>query len=206
MKKQKDSIKFELAGFDYETIENYPHSIFCLDKDLKLSYFNKAWFEFSKENHGEPIISSKFKIGTPIEKAISGTIREFYISNYRRVLKDLVVWKHEYECSSPTLYRLFCQDAYPLKNAAGIIIVNSLKIEKPIHWEEPENANLSIEDYTDKNGLITQCSNCRKTQRVNNNTIWDWVPSFVTAMPQNVSHSICSICYDYYWKYRKDRE
>jgi hypothetical protein len=191
MKRYLDTFQSNLDGLDFETLENSPHSIFGLSNDLKLIYFNKAWFEFSKLNNGEPRMSEVFTIGTPIEKAINGKIKDFYLSNYKKVLSDLKVWKHEYECSSPTLYRIFCQDVYPLKNGTGLVVVNSLKTEKVIDNK-----------YVDKNDIITQCTNCRKTQRVNNIDVWDWVPDLVYDAQKKVSHSICLICYDYYWKYR----
>jgi hypothetical protein len=203
MKRYEDTFQFKLDGLDFETIENSPHSIFGLSKDLKLIYFNKAWFEFSKQNNGEPEISEIFTIGTAFESAINGTIKDFYISNYKKVLRDLKVWKHEYECSSPTLYRIFCQDVYPLKNAEGIVVVNSLKTQRPLDNKDHKNVNLLTTEYADKNGIITQCTNCRKTQRVNNIDVWDWLPAYVYESTKNVSHSICPICYDYYWKYRR---
>jgi hypothetical protein len=202
MKRHEDTFQSNLDGLDFETIENSPHSIFGLSNDLKLIYFNKAWFEFAKLNNGEPEISERFTIGTPFENALSGKMKDFYISNYKKVLSDLKVWKHEYECSSPTLYRVFCQDVYPLKNAAGIVVVNSLKTERTFDHEELKNFTLSNNEYVDKNGFITLCTNCRKTQRVNNVGVWDWVPDFVYDAPKNASHSICVICYDYYWKHR----
>jgi len=36
-----------LVGFDFETLENHPDSVYGLSKDLTLSYFNPAWFKFS---------------------------------------------------------------------------------------------------------------------------------------------------------------
>lgn len=61
---------------------------------------------------------------------------------------------------------------------------------------------LKRSEYVDKNDIITQCSNCRKTKRADDYDNWDWVQSFVANAPQNVSHSICPFCYDYFWKYR----
>lgn len=206
MKRFEKSFKFKLVGFDFETLENNPHSVFGLSKDLKLNYFNEAWLNFSQQNNGEPDISSKFTIGTSIELAINGPIKDYYINNYKKVLKDLKVWKHEYECSSPNLYRLFSQDVYPLKNAEGIIIINSLKIEKPFSINKDKDLTYSKIEYLNENGTITQCTNCRRTKRIVELEIWDWVPSFVLEMPANVSHSICQTCFDYYWMFRRNNK
>ncbi len=206
MKRIEEIIDPKLTGLNFETIENSAHSIFVLSKDLKLIYFNPAWFDFAKKNNGEPGITLRFPIGTPIESAISGDIKDYYIENYLKTLRDLKVWKHEYECSTPKLFRKFYQDSYPLKNGEGIVVVNSLKIEKPYDLNFQKERILSLSEYIDTTGLITQCSNCRKTQRAKEVETWDWIPELVSDMPLNVSHSICPICFDYYWTYRNRRQ
>jgi hypothetical protein len=202
MKRSVDNFRSILVGMDYDTIESSPHSIFALSKDLKLIYFNEAWFEFAKQNNGEPNISVSFPLGTSIEQAISGDAKEFYLSKYREVLLNSKVWKHEYECSSNKMYRVFYQDVYPLKNREGIIVVNSLKVERLFTDKERKVSNLTNVGYSNDDGIIVQCTNCRKTQRPLETEIWDWIPSLVENMPKGVSHSICPICYDYFWKYR----
>lgn len=107
IKRYDDSFISKLAGFDFETLENSPHSIFGLSKDLELIYFNKAWFDFAQLNNGEPEISDHFKIGTPIEISISGVLKEYYIAQYKKIINDVKAWKHEYECSSSEVFRLF---------------------------------------------------------------------------------------------------
>lgn len=99
----------------------------------------------------------------------------------------------------------FSQDAYPLKNHEGIIVVNSLKIERAIEENNSTHSEYKSAIYLNENGLITQCSNCRKTQRTSEPEIWDWIPMLIEQPPKNVSHSICFICYDYYWKNRNNK-
>lgn len=200
MKRFEESFKSKLAGIDFDTIESSPHSIFALSPDLKLIYFNQAWFDFAEENNGEPGISTRFSLDTPFEAGVSGLLKDFYIESYKDVIREMKVWKHEYECSSPGNYRLYHLNAYPLKNKQGIIVVNSLQIDRVIDETFRPISTLSIHNYEDPNGLITQCSNCRKTKRKNPSEIWDWVPVLVEEFRRNISHSICPICYDYYWK------
>jgi hypothetical protein len=197
MKRYEQSFIAKLVGIDFYTLENSPHSIFALSEALKLIYFNKAWFNFAQSNNGEPDISLRFPLGTSIESAISGKlIKDFYIENYKEVFLSKKVWKHEYECSSPEVYRLFREDAYPLKNGEGIVVVNSLIVEKTFNDDSSEG----IRSYVATNGIITQCSNCRKTQRPDELLIWDWVSTLVVRPPSNVSHSLCPVCFDYYWR------
>lgn len=187
-----------LDKISFETIEKSKHSIYAVSKNFELIYFNPAWFEFAKQNNGEPNISKKFKIGTNLFDGIKGIVSEYYLDKYSKVLKTQKPWNHEYQCSSNTTYREFFQNVYPLKNGEAILIVNSLKIEEPI--KENIRHNKSKIFYEHDDGFIVQCCQCRKTQRANDNSTWDWVPSFVEKMPENVSHSICPICFDYYYK------
>ena len=48
MKRYEEDFKSKLVGLDFNTIENSPHSIFGLSKELKLIYYNTAWLQFSK--------------------------------------------------------------------------------------------------------------------------------------------------------------
>jgi hypothetical protein len=197
MKRFEETFKAILAGFDFEALESSPNTIFAVSDKLKFIYFNMAWFKFSRVNGGDPGISARFTVGTSFESAISDIAKDYYVAGFMKVLKEKKVWKHEYECSSPEIFRVFSQDVYPLKNSKGLIVVNSLKIERPFNKGERNISTLSETEYYNSNGLITQCTNCRRTQR--SNDIWDWVPSLVLNMPEQVSHSICPICYDYYW-------
>jgi hypothetical protein len=199
MKRYEEDFKSKLVGLDFDTIENSPHSIFGLSKELKLIYYNNAWLQFSKTINDDSCISVNYPLGTSVEDAMSGTLKDFYIFNYKKVLNESKVWTHEYECSAVGVYRLFYQEVFPLKNGEGIIVVNSIRTEKYIqNVNALELTNLKLE-YTDLNGMITQCSNCRKTQRINEKEIWDWVPTFLSETHEHVSHSICPICFDYYW-------
>ncbi len=200
MKRYDRAFKNCITSIDFTTLEKSPNAVFGLSKNLDLVYFNKAWFNFSKENKGEPGISRHFPIGTPIGNAISGNLKEYYLNKYQEVLDTKKVWKHEYECSSPSLFRIFHQITYPLKNNEGLIIVNSLKIERNIDVANDNVLPFKEENYIQKTGYINQCSNCRRTQRVKKSLVWDWVPIFLEKIPEKMSHTICPVCYDYYWK------
>jgi hypothetical protein len=199
MNRFEDSFKSKLAGIDFETIENSPHSIFALSSDLKLIYFNQAWMDFAKQNNGEPGISSRFALHSSFESGVSGLLKDFYIESFKKAIRELKVWEHEYECSSSGNYRLYHLVAYPLKNGEGIIVVNSLQVDRIIDESFREISTLSIDEYKEPDGMITQCSNCRRTKRINPSDTWDWVPTLVEESWNNINYSICPICYDYYF-------
>jgi hypothetical protein len=188
-----------LNGFNLETFEEDPGTVFGLSADLLLIYFNRAWFSFARENEGEPMISEKFPLGAHLGDAIKGELRDYYLASYVNALQTGMVWHHDYECSSPDVLRIYHQAAYPLARRQGLAVVNSLvraqphdPVERPPH--EPIEAL-----YLQKTGLITQCSNCRRTLRASAPECWDWVPAWVEKMPENTSHSICKICFEYYY-------
>ncbi len=190
-----------LEGFDLDTLERDPHSIFALSPGLLLIYLNPAWFVFADENHGNPDITERFTIGTPVLSAISAALRPFYGSAYRRTLRTGVVWHHDYECSTAARFRSFHQTAYPLHNRQGILVINSLTEERPQDATARPAHKPDMKTYMGKSGMITQCANCRRIQRISPETIWDWVPEWVSHMPMNTTGGLCPICYDFYWKH-----
>jgi hypothetical protein len=53
--------------------------------------------------------------------------------------------------------------------------------------------------YRDANGVIGMCMHCRRTRRSDDPDVWDWVPDFLSAPPDNISHGLCSMCFSYYY-------
>lgn len=66
------NFKEKLKEIDFETLEKDPHSIYAVDEDFRLIYFNEAYIRFAEENNGEPHISNNFLLGTSILDAITG--------------------------------------------------------------------------------------------------------------------------------------
>lgn len=191
-----------LDGFGLEPLEKDPNPVYGLSDNHALVYLNPGWFAFAKANGGEPAITERFCIGTYLGDAMSGDVRRFYLDAFRDVLLTGKVWHHDYECSTPDVFRMYHQTVYPLREQRGLIVVNSL-IE-----EHPHDAATRIpcpprqELYVWETGLITQCSNCRRVQCVSQPERWDWVPAWVRQVPANTSHSFCPVCFEYYWRYR----
>ena len=203
MKRFSDDFPFQLMGLDFQTLEDSKHSIYGVDKDLNLIYINPAWMKFAEENGSASDVLKKYPLGSPMINAIGGKkVKKHYLMNYFKALQTGVVWQHEYECSAEKIYRKFHQGVYPLKDGNGLVIINSLMVERPIKGEKKMTYD-GIQIYNQPDGTITQCSNCRHCQRSDNSLEWDWVPEYVRNMPQNVSHSICPTCFDYFWKYSR---
>jgi hypothetical protein len=190
-----------LEGFNLETLERDSSIIYGLSSNLTLNYFNPSWFRFAAENGGEPAISGKYKLGTCIDTAMVGPAKDYYLKVYQSILRTGKVWHHDYECSTSEKYRRFHQSVHPLYNGSGLIVVNSLIAEYP-HEEARRPCPPSVELYVNDSGLIMQCCNCRRVQRATKDSEWNWVPAWVDKMPDNISHGICPICCDYYYKYK----
>jgi hypothetical protein len=188
-----------LGSYDLVSLRQHSQTIYGIWPDFRLSYVNPGWFRFALENQGEPEISTKWRLGTSILDAIASPIRAFYKNQYQRCLQTRTPWSHEYECSSPTLYRWLHQSTYPLGRAEGLLIVNSLKIER-LHdpcARTPEKAENTI--YRDKNGVAYQCPHCRRFKNLLELERWDWVPEWVKQMPSATSHTLCGVCFAHYY-------
>jgi hypothetical protein len=191
----------KLNRIDFKTLENSKHSIYGLSEDLNLIYVNPEWINFAKENGVKGNVFKKIPLGQPITNAIFGEcVKSFYTENYMKVLKTGKPWHHEYECSAVDEFREFHQNTYRIKDGKGLIIINTLTIHSPMKETGRKAYKVSDKRYLNTTGFLTQCSNCRCTQRANETNIWDWVPEWVEKIPDNCSHSICPICFDYFWK------
>lgn len=187
----------EINDFDLSTLDNDKHNIYIVDEKFRIIYYNSAYKKFAEENDGEPLISMKYSYGANLFDAISGNLKEIYRNKLQEIIDSGKGDKLLYECSSNSVYRLFMQKIYPLRNKKGLLFLNSLAVEETI---DEKSSNPVIENYLQNTGFINQCSNCRRTQRKDESEIWDWVGTWVIKQPKNVSHTICPICFDYYWK------
>lgn len=203
MKRFYDDFPSLLDGFALEVLENDPNPVYGLSADLALNYLNPGWFVFAGANGGEPAISRRYPIGTYVGNAMAGAAKGFYLEVFQSVLRTEKVWHHDFECSTPNRFRIYHQSVYPLREERGLLVVNSLIREQPhdpgTRTSQPPEESL----YIWETGFITQCSNCRRVQRVSEPGVWDWVPAWVEHMPVHTSHTFCPVCFEYYWGYRR---
>ncbi|WP_339661855.1 hypothetical protein [uncultured Polaribacter sp.] len=201
MKRYLEDFPDTLKGMNFKTLEESKHLIYVLSEELNLLYVNPIWIHFAKNNGGKDSLLKEIPLGEYITNAFTGNrIKKFYTENYLKVLETGKPWHHEYECSSKEEFREFHQGAYPVKDGKCIIVINTLIVHLPMHQKRLKKFNVSDKRYVDTTGFVTQCSNCKCTQRIEEPEIWDWVPEWVVKTPNNSSHSICPTCFDYYWK------
>jgi hypothetical protein len=162
--------------------------------DLTIAYVNPAWHRFARENRGDPEVSERWCEGAALLEAIDRPLRAFYEEHLRCVLEGGQAWEHEYECSSPQLHRRFRLSAEPLDQGSGLLLVHSCLAARPhderTHQVLPPHGVL----YVDEDGLMTQCIHCRRMRRRGDEELWDWVPAWVTRVPDNASGGLCPAC------------
>jgi hypothetical protein len=129
----------------------------------------------------------------PVMDVIPEVLREFYQSALDSVLKEGTERLHVYECSSAGIFRQFQMRILPYRT--GLLIINSLVTAHP-HKREQHPAQ---EAYFGQHGIATMCCHCRRTQRADDRSRWDWVPALVEAPPATVSHGLCKVCMAYYY-------
>ena len=201
MERFKEDFPGKLKNFNLEPLESSKHSIYALSNDLKFIYFNPAWFQFAEENGLDKETLQKFKLGTSISKAIYGIVtRSFYNRKYRKVIASGKNWYHDYECSSKKEFRFYHQGVYPLKEKAGILVINSLMFKLPMNKMNRDTFMAIEERYIQSEGHITHCSNCKHTLRADKPEHWDWVPTWAEKAPANSKLILCPTCTDFYMR------
>jgi hypothetical protein len=198
---EKLTLKFEklLRDFDLTSLRDHSGVIYGVWSDFRLAYLNPGWFQFARENGGEPRISSRWRLGTSILDGMTSPVREFYHARYAESLRTYNVWSHEYECSSDAVYRLLHQMAYPLGAGEALLIVNSVRIERTHDPTERPARHADDAVYRDKKGWVRQCAHCRRVKNLLELERWDWVPEWVRVVPHPVNHGLCPLCVAHYY-------
>jgi hypothetical protein len=200
MQRWAEGFVSSLAGFTLQTLEADPSPIFAISERCELWYFNPAYQTFAEHNDEGAAVLARYPVGSNILEGIAGEARPRYQERFIEVMQGSSPWFHEYTCSSPERYREFRQGAYPLKNHNGLLLISSLTIERPLASARHPAEPMLEGRYVQPSGLITQCSNCRRTLRNDGSDVWDWVPEWVTVPPAHVSHTICCVCFEYHWR------
>lgn len=187
------------SAFDLDDLCQQDHTIYALDRDLRLVFMNPAWFRFAHENGAPTAIVEDWDLGRSVLDACPGELRGFYANAYTRVLESDKVWDFDYECSSPEQYRLLHQTVYPLPGGAGLLVVNSPVVTREHDAAERPARAPDAAAYRNAEGALVQCSHCRRIRRNAEQECWDWVPEWVARVPRVTRHGLCSICLNHYY-------
>lgn len=188
--------------FCFEVLNQQPESVVGLSADDRIIYVNDRWDDFAAANDGQPGIGAHWDLGAHYLGAIPEVVQPFYrdlLARARRAGDALHPVTHEYECSTPSQYRRFNMLVYAVSDGSCVLIVNSLAIERTFaDGERPAHA-ADDSCYRDADGLIHQCSHCRRVRAAASAVEWHWVPGWVARSPAGTSHDLCGLCFRYYY-------
>ncbi len=131
--------------------------------------------------------------------AVPMPLKPFFNDGFRTAIGSHKIWEHDYECSSPEIFRIFHMAAYQDPEGDGLVVVNSIRVERPHDNRERDVCFPDKKIYEDDSGFVAMCCNCRRTNRPGRGNVWDWVPAYVNRPPLNTSHGICSVCLNLYY-------
>jgi hypothetical protein len=178
------------------SVESSPHACFALTESLDICYCNPAWDRFALENGGGPDVLAASVLHKPFLQFVTGELTENFKNLFQRARTLGRLQSQDYECSSAQVFRVYRMQVYPLQSGSGFVVNNSLRVVHP-HTRavcEPDDAI-----YRCTRGLIHVCANCRRTQRVGDPEIWDWVPAYVERPRPEMTHTVCPFCREYYY-------
>ncbi len=185
------------AGLSYARLETEPAVIYILRPDLRIVYCNQAWNKFAAENYGKGLNRSEV-LGTVFLDAIPSLLKKFYADAFAEARATGNIWEHDFECSSPELFRLFHMRVLPLSDG-HLLVENSMRFEESHKRKSPPVSGNLV--YVNEHGILTMCCHCRRTRRVGprERETWDWIPRFLIEQPGRVSHGLCHTCMAYFY-------
>lgn len=176
----------------FETVAHSDDTAFVLSADWRLLRTNDGWKRFARENGGEDVLE-RWPEGSNIEGVIPTPLWQFYRDAYAHVHATGKHFEHDYECSSPDVFRSMHMVVYPLENGA-VLVVSSAAIVRA-----HDRPSVGPAAYRQHKGVIVSCCHCRRFRSATDPGIWHWVPDFLRSPPRNVSHGVCPTCLVHYY-------
>jgi len=199
-----DPLFGELASrcFHWEDLEQHPWPVAGLWPDGTIAYVNPAWSVFAHDNGGGLAVDCQWSLGANYFGAITEALQPFFadlLANAPTTQQSLAPYTHEYECSSDAEFRRFALQVFALPDRRGYMLVHSLLVASPheamTHLAEHPN----LEHYETAEGTVKQCAHCRRIEHRTRIGRWDWVPAWIAHPPAFISHTICTLCYGFYY-------
>lgn len=187
---------------DLSQIDSSTSVAYLLDKELNILYVNQAYLDFAYKNGAGPDFADRFGVGCKLKDILNPFLYEFYHEHYLEVLKTGNRWKHAYQCSSATTFRLFTQ--YALASKGRLLIVNRLMEEYEIPLAKLGKRACQPADYLSPAGYVTQCAHCRKVQKQRETYRWERVVEWVEKPPLKTRFTLCHQCFKEYYQLRAD--
>ena len=180
--------------YDRAMLEADRAPIVILDEAHVIVWANPAWFRFFEDNGGRDL--ALVQLGASYLAGIQGKLREFYKLVFETCRESGLPFEQDYECSSATEQRFYRLRALPVENR-DLVVSHQLR-SVSARPDAPE-ATPDFARYVSPEGIVVQCSNCRRLRTVEEEPTWEWVAEAVRAPPRRVSHGICHLCEGHYY-------
>ncbi len=189
-----------LHGFDVDDLEKNPSSVIGVKPDGEIFYVNSAWHFFARMNGGKETIARNWSLGANWLACLPDVVRPGYEQLFQAALNQpreaRTPVQHCYECSSPAKFREFTMTLHPLVDGEGVLMWHSASCQQP-HSRPSYPASEQL--YRQPDGLVHQCCYCRRVKHRGAEHRWDWIPDWVSSMPEGTSHTLCGICKQSYY-------
>ncbi len=171
----------------------------CLvDLEGTVLFLNDAWDRFARDCSGGLV--GEATVGVHLVDGIQG-------EEPRRIVQALIagVVRHgpggrpiavTTECNGPDVARLVTTQVGPVSGGTdliGLTVQHRVVRERPVAEVYPVVDGGEL-DYHASDGVLEQCSCCRRTRRPGEPNEWDFVPGLVAAPPADARFGYCPLC------------
>jgi hypothetical protein len=186
----------EPAGvpFDTTVFDDDPSTIYALDASLRITYVNRAWARFGKEN-GAPPGHERWGVGSRLLDVIPAIVAPLYERLFFVAMTRRRVVEHDYLCSTPEALRVFRMRILPYR-PGSVVVVHSPMRESSQTLGGPPLSSL----YRSAEGFITMCSHCRRVALAEDPSAWEWVPELVEHPSPRTTFGLCAICAAFFYE------
>lgn len=174
------------------------NTIYLVWSDLTIAFLNDAWFEFARENQGNISYFKTFGVGSSIDVGGDDPMHQHFLACLTRSLREGRVVAFQYECPTPTTFRLMQVNFLPVTR--DLCVISVARVVTSSHQEQGRDPRAGAAcDYEKEDGLISMCSCCRRVRVPGTEHSWDFVPSLIKNPVDNLSHTLCEPCKAYWF-------
>jgi hypothetical protein len=179
-----------------------------LDREGVILFANEAWDRFARENGGGERVAAAALVGTRWFDHIAGEEpRRLHKLLFERAARRLgpaagggVVQLNE--ANTPALARLVATHLEPVigpgDQLTGVAVIHRTVRELPLEEVYPL-ASGEESRWRGEDGLVEQCSCCRRVRRPESPEEWDLVPGLVAEPPQQARFGYCALCMELHY-------
>lgn len=183
-----------LSNYELPALEEHDGAIVGVWPDLRVGYANPAWTG-SQGNHQAR--GETWPLDSDPLQSLAHSHEEMVRQNLERALQSGRPWQQVLRFGGDSMISDAHWSAFPLRNAMGLLIVQSQRVES-----DPADEGALHERYFTQDGLLVQCFHCRRCRRGHDEHAWDWVSHWVKQVPPQTSHGMCPICFSFYYTQR----